>query len=397
MTRPMKVAILGQYPVLPSRPDGGVETVISVLCREMARRPEIDLYVLSCVTALGDQSSESEAGFTRCSIPRRRFGRATFYWRDVRALCRRLRGFRPDVVHAHGAGLYAAAALSSGLPAVITPHGIIAREAELAITLPERIRWNLQAFWEARILRRAKQLVAISPYVEQELAHLSRATFHLIENPVDDLFFSLDEAAPGGCVLWIGRITPRKDPQTALRAFARVIREFPHARLRMVGEDSSYPGYAQATRDLAARLGLGDSVEFSGNLDKQGVINEYQAARLVLITSIQETAPVVIAEAMASGRPVVATDAGGCRYLLRSGESGLLAPKGDHVALAQHINSLFASPDLARRLSAAARRQAQARFRAALAVDKTLELYRNLLSVRPSSGQLRDSAQAMKL
>ncbi len=377
VTQPMKVAVLGQYPVERSRPNGGVETVISVLCREMARRPEVELQVLSCSASEGTLS-EPEAGIIR--LPRRRFGRATFYWRDVRELRRCLRRFRPDVVHAHGTGLYAAAAFSGDLPTtVITPHGIVAREAKLAMPLRERIGWYLQALWEARVLRCACHIIAISPYVEQELSHLSRATFHLIENPVDDLYFSLADPQPNGCILWIGRMIPRKDPQTAIRAFATVKDQFPGAQLRIVGESSSYPAYARATRELAANLGLSDSVQFLGQLDQETVLSEYQAAECVLITSIQESAPVVIAEAMAGGRPVVSTDVGGCGHLIRSGETGLLAPKGDEVRLAQHINSLLASPDLTLRLSRAARQDAQARFHASLAVEKTLELYRRLL------------------
>ena len=377
VARPMKVAVLGQYPVEPLRLEGGVEAVINVLCREMARRPEVELYVLSSSAHEGPVS-ESEAGIIR--LPRRRFGRASFYWRDVRELRRCLRRLQPDVVHAHGTGLYAAAALSGDYPnAVITPHGIVAREARLAMPLQERIGWYLQARWEARVLRRARHIISISPYVEQELSHLSRATFHLVENPVDDVYFSLPGPQPNGCILWIGRLIPRKDPQTAIRAFAIVKNEFPSARLRMVGEGSSYPAYAGATRKLAENLGLSDSVQFLGQLDLTNLMNEYQGARFLLITSIQETAPVVIAEAMAGGRPVVSTEVGGCGHLVRSGKTGLLAAQGDEATLAQHISSLLASPDLTLRLSRAARQDAQARFRASPAVEKTLELYRRLL------------------
>lgn len=372
--------------------------MITVLCKEMARRPEVGLRVFSCTTESDGHLYEQEAGMTRCSIQRTRLGRATFYWRDVRALHGLLRDFRPDVIHAHGTGLYAAAALSGHFPAsVITPHGIVAREAKLAKGLRERVGWYLQALWEARVLRRASHIIAISPYIRRELSHLCRATFHLIENPVDDCYFSLGDVPSSGCLLWIGRLIPRKDPQTAVRAFARVNRAFPHARLRIVGEVSSHAAYARATKDLTSQLGLGDVVQFLGQLDQKALLDELQAAQVVLITSLQETAPVVIAEAMAGGRPVVATDVGGCGHLILLGKTGLLAPRGDEVALAQQIGSLLESPDLTLRLSQAARQEAGTRFRAALAVDKTLELYRDLLSSSPSSGHFRESAQATKL
>jgi len=321
-----------------------------------------------------------------------------FYRRDVRALRQFLHQIGPDLVHAHGTGVYAAAALSDDFPvSVITPHGIVAREAELVSGLRERIPWYLQARWEFLVLKRARHLIAISTYVERELAPRSKACFHLIENPVDDGWFSLGDPPRNHRILWVGRMIPRKDPQTAIRAFSDVQRSFPQARLRMVGEVSSDSVYARATQKLVAQLGLGDSVQFLDQLDRKALISEYEAAQLVLMTSLQETAPVVIAEALAGGRPVVATDVGGCSSLIRPGRTGLLAPKGDDVTLAQRVRTLLASPDLTLQMSGTARRDAQARFRAAAAVDRTLALYENLLSLRQSSGQPPKSAQAMKL
>jgi glycosyltransferase involved in cell wall biosynthesis len=389
MIRAMKIAVLGQYPLERSRPDGGVEAVISVLCQEMARRPGIDFRVFTCARTGKTRPPGLENGFITEWLPRKRLGRATSYWRDSREIRRHLRRFRPDVVHAHGTGLYATAALWAGCPAtVITPHGIVAREAKLTMPLQERIGWWLQAVWEARVLRRARHIISISPYLERELAGRTRAMFHPIENPVDDAYFTVGDPRASGCILWTGRIIPRKDPQTAIRAFARVKSAYPRARLRMVGELSSCPAYARATLQLAANLGLSDSVQFLGQVDQETLIHEYEAAQCVLVTSVQETAPVVIAEAMAGGRPVVSTDAGGCGHLVSSGRTGLLAPKGAEGILAEHIGSLLESPDLTLRLSQAAREEARARFRASLAVDRTLELYRDLVSLRPNAETL---------
>jgi len=373
--------MLGQYPRNPDRVAGGVEAVLAVLCAEMASRPEVELHVLSSLESVGSCCREKRDGFTVHWFPRHRGSRATFYRRDVGGLIRSVRELRPDIVHAHGTGHYAVAAVAGDVPAtVVTPHGVIFREARFATRAKERFGWWLQALWERRVLRRARHIIAISPYVERELGGRTRAAFHHVENPVSDAFFAVPAEPQGTHILWVGRLIPRKDPWTAVRAFAAVKRACPESELSIAGESDTNRSFARDTRRLAASLGLDGSVHWLGELHRAEMLEQYRTCRLVLLSSLQETAPVVIGEAMAAGRPVVTTAAGGCAHLVKNGETGFVAGVGDAAELAEGIKRLITDDELSERLSGAARLEAWQRFRPSVVVDKTLDLYLDLLT-----------------
>lgn len=95
----------------------------------------------------------------------------------------------PDIAHAHSAGTFADGALGSGLPAVITVHGVIEQEAAIVrqsgISWREDVAWRYEAWYERRCLSRARRnVIAISPYVADFYRGLTGALLSLVENPV---------------------------------------------------------------------------------------------------------------------------------------------------------------------------------------------------------------------
>jgi len=106
----------------------------------------------------------------------------------------------------------------------------------------------------------------------------------------------------------------------------------------------------------------------------------YARADVVLLTSRQETAPLVVSEAMAAGRPLVATRAGGVPLMVRDGVTGFLTDPGDVVGLAQATLALLVQPDRCRAFGEAARAEAEQRFRLAVVVERTMALYDDLIA-----------------
>jgi glycosyltransferase involved in cell wall biosynthesis len=378
VVRRLKVAMPGQYPEDREQIVGGVEAVVATLADEMARRPEIELHVLRCTTRVAEPTREERGDLIIHWLPRRRLGRATFHVREVAELRSCLAQIQPHVVHAHGTGLYAGAALAGAWPSVITVHGIVCREARVATGVKDRVGWELDARYERRVLARARHIISISPYVQQEFCSLTQAQLHLIENPISDAFFAQAGRGEPGRILFAGRVIPRKDPLAAIRAFEMLCRAHPRAQLRIAGEMDADPGYAGQARALVRDLGLSGQVHFLGQLNEDEILREYRDCALVLLSSVQETAPVVIEQAMAAGKPVVTTDAGGCGALITDGETGFVAPVGDVAGLARGLLRLVDDPDLYARMSVEAARQAGERFKASSVVDKTLYVYHML-------------------
>jgi len=375
VTRKLRVAMLGQYPEDREQIVGGVEAVVATLADEMARRPEVELHLLRCTTRVTEPTWEERDGLIIHWLPRKRLGRATFHVREVAELRRCLEQIAPDVVHAHGTGLYAGGAVGGNWPAVITVHGIVSREARVATDMKDRVGWELDVWYERWVLWRARHIVSISPYVGREFGNLTRAQLHLIENPIPDVFFDQAGEGESGQVLFAGRVIPRKAPLAAIRAFAMLSQHHPSAQLRIAGEADADPAYTARVKSLVRELGLDEQVHFLGQLNEKEILAEYRACSVVLLTSVQETAPVVIEQAMAAGKPVVTTDAGGCGVLVTDGETGFVTPVGDVDGLAGDLRRLMDDPDLYALMSARARKEAEVRFKASSVVNKTLDLY----------------------
>ena len=129
----------------------------------------------------------------------------------------------------------------------------------------------------------------------------------------------------------------------------------------------------------AADLGVAGKVTFTGALPPDAIKAHLAAADIVLLASEQETAPVTIAEAMAAGRPVVATDVGGCAAMVADGATGRIVPPKDPRALAAAVTDLLADPARCAALGQAGRAAAEARFRLSAVIDATTAVYRRVL------------------
>jgi len=135
-----------------------------------------------------------------------------------------------------------------------------------------------------------------------------------------------------------------------LRAFARIQRRHPEARLTLVGSGSQ----EAVLRGLAGELDL-RHVLFAGRVPPSAISEYYADADIYLQTPSVDNMPLSMLEAFASGLPVVSTGVGGVPAILTHGAHGLLASDDDDEAIAAHVMTLLESPSYARTLAAAAR------------------------------------------
>jgi glycosyltransferase involved in cell wall biosynthesis len=156
----------------------------------------------------------------------------------------------------------------------------------------------------------------------------------------------------------VARLQRWKGQEDFLRAAATVAKSFPEVRYLVVGGailgwEGSYP---DDLRRLAVELGLGDTVHFAGHQADSAAWLD--ALDVSVLASRDDVFPLVLLEAMALGKPVVATASGGPAQIVIDGESGLLVPPSDPTAMAGAISIVLADSQLASRLGDGAERRA---------------------------------------
>jgi glycosyltransferase involved in cell wall biosynthesis len=158
----------------------------------------------------------------------------------------------------------------------------------------------------------------------------------------------------------VGRLQPWKGQAVFLRAAAQVAATHPEARFAVIGGavlgwEGDYP---QRLRALAEELGIGPRTLFVGHQDD--VYPWFDALDVVVHASVGEPFGLVLLEAMALGKPLIATVGPGPLEILEDGVSGILVPPGDSGQLAAAIDRLFTDPELARSLGEAGATRSEA-------------------------------------
>jgi D-inositol-3-phosphate glycosyltransferase len=189
-------------------------------------------------------------------------------------------------------------------------------------------------------------------------------------------------------ILFVGRLEPLKGIDTLLRAIAQLRAEGeiePDCQCLVViggdGEsDTGEPGSeVERLKSIRRDLGMEDLVAFIGSRDQDTLPYYYSAAEVVVVPSQYESFGLVALEAMACGRPVVASETGGLAFLVKDGETGFHVPAADHAALAEKLHLLMQSPDLRRRFGENARRYA-AGYAWPKITEAVVELYEEVLA-----------------
>lgn len=304
-----------------------------------------------------------------------------------------------DVIHSHYwlSGLAALALRATwGAPVIQMFHTLGALKNRVARSVGEReppVRLEV----ERRLAREADRLVAATPAEKAHLvwaygANPSRVAVippgvdleHFRPIPQAEARRLLGFPPDKRYILYVGRIEPLKGIETLIRAVAILAQECPtwtrDFAVILIGGDPEASTDAELRRlqQLREDLGVADLVAFIGAKAQETLPYYYNAADVVVMPSDYESFGLVALEAMACGRPVIASEVGGLVYLVRHGETGLRVPRRQPVALARALDRLLRDEALRQRMGENGRRWAQA-FGWATITDRILELYRQVL------------------
>jgi glycosyltransferase involved in cell wall biosynthesis len=276
-----------------------------------------------------------------------------FYLAEALVLARQLRLRGVDHLHNHfaqaSANVAMLASALSGIPFSYTLHG--------PSDLYEPETWQLR-----EKTARAAFVACISHFARSQAMYFSDpAHWHklrIVHCGVIPERYDRPALLPcnGTRLVFVGRLAPVKGLRVLLAALARARESRPDLQLTLVGDGDDR---AHLER-LAAPMG--DAVTFTGYLSQEEVAGTLAAADALVLPSFAEGVPVVLMEAMAAGKPVIATPVGGVGELVKDGMSGYLVPPGDAETLADRILLLADDPNLRARMGATGRAWVRAEF-----------------------------------
>jgi L-malate glycosyltransferase len=323
------------------------------------------------------------ARYAAAGIPVHAFPLTSLYapstLRQGMRLARWLRERRIDILHCHDlyANLFGAPwGRAAGVRAVITSrrwvHPLRNRVLEVANRLVYRIGHRVLVN-SAAVARTVETVDGVSPrrvlqvtnFVDEgAFARVPTATVHALRA-------GLDIPADAVIVGCIARLAAVKDHATLLRAVGLLRERWPRLHLLLVGDGEE----RAALEGLASALEIRDRVHFAGFQPNEP--NLHHVFDISVLTSLSEGFPNSLVEAMAAGRPVVATRVGGNVDAVRP-DTGLLVPPADVDALVAGIERLLADPALRARLGAAARTVARTEYHAGAVVRRLEGIYLEL-------------------
>jgi glycosyltransferase involved in cell wall biosynthesis len=239
----------------------------------------------------------------------------------------------------------------------------------------------------------ATRIIVSSDAVRERFPAFAKPKVHVLRNGVDLERFASADGGPAREALgiprnvplvgFVGRFTPWKGADHFVRIAAAVRQEVPEAHFLVVGARlEGYPEYLGEVRALADQLGLSEHVTFAEDrLD----VPELMAAMDVFVHSSLRPEPfgIVILEAMAAGRPVVAVNAGGVPEIVSRPDVGTLVPLGDVAASAAAVVRFLTDPNHARTVGQAAQAHVSEHFDSRAVTRRAERIYHEALGSAP--------------
>ena len=289
----------------------------------------------------------------------------------VLEISRLIRRFEPDLIHSHSgkAGLVGrlAAALHH-VPSVYTAHGFaFADGAPLRRRLPAAVgEW---------IAARAGDFTIAVSHAECQLARrydvAPGGRSAVIYNGVEESPRRAVPEAEPPVIAMVARFAYPKQQALLIRAFSRISG---NARLWLIGGGPDL----QAARHAALASGVGQRIVLWG--DRDDVPELLAQVQIGALLSVHEGFGLSLIEAMSLGLPVIASDCGGMREIVRHGHTGLLVPSNNETELTTAIDKLVVNPGMRKQMGTAGLARFRANFTAEAMVQRTLHVYESLLA-----------------
>lgn len=289
----------------------------------------------------------------------------------------------PKLIHAHF-GVDGVQALSLakrlGIPLVTTFHGFDATmktSSLLASRSPSLVNYVLH---RPALAKGGQLFLCVSRFIRERVLELGfpeeRTRLHYIgidTNAIGPRKLSEER----NVVLHVARLVEKKGTEYLIRAFAKIVKNYPETRLRIVGDGPLAGSLAQ----LCETLGISQRIDFVGAQAHEMVLQSMREARVFVVPSVTakngdtEGLPIVLLEAAATAVPIIGTCHAGIPEAIKDGLNGYLVPERDVDALADRLSRVLADADRRQSMGQAARRLVEEKFNLRHQCSRLEEIY----------------------
>ncbi len=378
--------IPGRYRHRPEHPS----TWIVTLSNALARKSDIELHIISFFSNISRSFVVStnhiifhclRSPYTIPFVNRAINGvmpvdAVSNFYLDRKLLIREINRIQPHLVHAHGTETpYGIAAVESRYPVLISLQGIITELSRLTPSL----RFQRLAILEKKAIKSGKYFVAKTDFASRFIRKINpNADIYHIDNIVAPVFFAISRNGNiQNKIIFAGSITPNKGAREAVLAFASFSQKYPAYRLEMIGNGPIE--FFRKLKEVAFQKGIAEKIVWHGHLTHSEIAEIYQTAKVLVFPSKMDTSPNVVAEAMVTGLPVIATRVGGIPDMIEHEQTGHLVEAPDPELICSGLEKVLLNQELYTKISRNAREEARLRYSETINVEKVINAYQDII------------------
>ena len=348
----------------------------SILAQSLAKINNNEVHVL---TMFGDVKKDRYFEYNNVkyylikstSIP---FKAITFFKSNKWKMHKILREIKPDIVHAQGRGREAYFGLISGFPCVVTNHG--QNREFYNINCKRNLKCFCDNWKEKRANRLMEYCIGVSPNCTNDSKRfLPEKNVFLIDNPIDPVFFKTNDLSFDNTIMFVGSIIPRKNVLELVKA----VHKIKNAELKIISFTKT-GNYFDLVADYIKENSLGNRVIILGQKNFMELSTELSKCLAICLPSKYESFGMVLAEAMAVGKPAIGSNIEGIRHVIDDNVNGFLVEPGNVKQIAEKISFLMNNKSVAMKMGQNAKQKALSRWHPDIIAKKTYDVYKKILS-----------------
>lgn len=385
----MKIIQIGSYPIDSHKMQGGVEASVYGISSELSKNNEVVVLDFPRYELQQDCIEESDNLVVYRFIRRKNNFMAVLRLKSILSVIKKN---KPDVCHLHTTGfyylcLYIILKIKS-IPTVVTVHGIACVEKRnLWIkkkNVKNLVKYIFYGFSELFFISICNQIIVDTEYVNKEL-NIILKKWKIFRSPcstvipqgIDNAFFEVKTNPQKNLLLAVGSLSSRKGHLLLIDVVEQVKKQIPNIFLYIYGalSDNTYYSFMQ---EKIKEKGLNENIKIIPNASFNDVLFAYAQSELFVLHSEEESQGIVFCEAMATGKPVVATSVGGIPWVITHKENGFLCEYGDVNTFANYICLLLKDDNLVKKMGAKNKMKAE-KYRWYKIADQVTNLYNALI------------------